>query len=84
VFLIQNTQNRESLATQLKLDEILRSIKEARNDMIDLENMSDQELEKVAKEFKDLCPRNTGDGVARLKEARDEIKAEKETVDQNS
>jgi low affinity Fe/Cu permease len=54
VFLIQNTQNRESLAMQLKLDEILRSLKEARNDLIDMEDQSEEALEKAAQEFKRL------------------------------
>lgn len=57
VFLIQNTQNRESLATQLKLDEILRAIKEARNEMIDVENLPDEELKRIAEEYRELCPR---------------------------
>jgi len=51
VFLIQNAQNRDSKAVHLKLDELLRSIKEARNQMIDLEDCSEEELEKYKKEF---------------------------------
>ncbi len=51
VFLIQNSQNRESLAMQLKLDEIVRSIKEARNEIIDLEDMPEAKLQQIAKEF---------------------------------
>jgi low affinity Fe/Cu permease len=51
VFLIQNTQNRDTFATQLKLDELIRAISSARNKMIDLEHLSDQELEKLQKEF---------------------------------
>src|SRR5215468_8588069 len=41
VFLIQNTQNRDARATQLKLDELIRSINAARNKLIDLENCTD-------------------------------------------
>jgi low affinity Fe/Cu permease len=52
VFLIQNTQNRESKAMQLKLDEILRCLKEARNDLIDMEDQSEETLEKAAREFR--------------------------------
>jgi low affinity Fe/Cu permease len=48
VFLIQNTQNRDARAIHLKLDEIIRSISHAHNEMIDIENLSDQELEKMA------------------------------------
>jgi low affinity Fe/Cu permease len=51
VFLIQNTQNRDSKAIHLKLDELIRSHKGARNIMIDLENLSDEELDRLAHEF---------------------------------
>src|SRR3989338_4773943 len=46
VFLIQNTQNRDSKAIHLKLDELLRAVKNARNSLVDLEDLSDQELKK--------------------------------------
>lgn len=51
VFLIQNTQNRDSKAIHLKLDEIIRSIKEASNDFIDLEDCTDMEIDFLQKEF---------------------------------
>ncbi len=51
VFLIQNTQNRDAKATHLKLDEIIRSIKRARNEMIDIEKLSDEELEHLEKTY---------------------------------
>jgi low affinity Fe/Cu permease len=51
VFLIQNTQNRDGLAIQLKLDELLRALEGARNSMVDLENLSDEELKRLKKEF---------------------------------
>src|SRR5512135_2823814 len=54
VFLIQNTQNRETRAINLKLDELIRAISEARNDLIDMENVSDEELEKVEDQFHHL------------------------------
>jgi len=57
VFLIQNTQNRETRAINLKLDELLRAIRTARNDMIDMENVSDEELEKIEDQFRDLTKR---------------------------
>src|SRR5271163_2762057 len=44
VFLIQNTQNRDSAAVQLKLDELIRATKGARNSLLALESMSDDEL----------------------------------------
>jgi low affinity Fe/Cu permease len=51
VFLIQNTQNRDSRAAHLKLDELIRSIHAARNEMVGLENLSDQELDALQQEF---------------------------------
>ncbi len=52
VFLIQNTQNRDAKAIHLKLDELIRSVKQARNSLVDLESMSDEELDKLQEEFK--------------------------------
>ncbi len=51
VFLIQNTQNRDAKAIHLKLDELIRAMKSARNQLVDLENMSDEELEQLQREF---------------------------------
>ena len=51
VFLIQNTQNRDSKAMQLKLDELIRAVKTARNRLIELEDYSDEELAELEKEF---------------------------------
>jgi low affinity Fe/Cu permease len=51
VFLIQNTQNRDSKALHLKLDELLRANRAARNTLVDLENMSDSELQELQEEF---------------------------------
>jgi low affinity Fe/Cu permease len=57
VFLIQNTQNRDAKALHLKLDELIRSIKNARNSMVDLEDLSDDELETLQKQFKRISER---------------------------
>ncbi len=51
VFLIQNTQNRDSRAAQLKLDELIRSVQTARNEMVGLEHLSDEELDALQQEF---------------------------------
>ncbi len=53
VFLIQNTQNRDSKAIHLKLDELIRSTKSARNAFVDLENFTDEDLELLDREFKE-------------------------------
>jgi low affinity Fe/Cu permease len=47
VFIIQNTQNRDSAATQLKLDEIIRSIKNADNALLNMEQLDENELEDI-------------------------------------
>ncbi|HZQ24539.1 MAG TPA: low affinity iron permease family protein [Terriglobales bacterium] len=51
VFLIQNTQNRDARAIHLKLDEIIKSIDQAHNEMIDIEHLSDDELQKLADKY---------------------------------
>ena len=59
VFLIQNTQNRDAKAIHLKLDELLRAVKDARTGMVDLEEMSEEELDKLHHEFQELRKRQT-------------------------
>jgi low affinity Fe/Cu permease len=54
VFLIQNTQTRDSKAVHLKLDELLKTDKGARAGIVDVEDMSDDELEKLRLEFKKM------------------------------
>jgi low affinity Fe/Cu permease len=51
VFLIQNTQNRDAKAVHLKLDELIRALGPARNKLVDLEKLSDDELKKLEQEF---------------------------------
>jgi low affinity Fe/Cu permease len=51
VFLIQNTQNRDARALHLKLDEIIKSIDQAQNEMIDIEHLSDEELQKLTDKY---------------------------------
>ena len=51
VFLIQNTQNRDARALHLKLDEVIRSIHSAHNEMINIEKLSDRELEELTKRY---------------------------------
>ena len=60
VFLIQNTQNRDTKALHLKIDELLKAARGARNSMIDLDRLSDQQLKRLEAEFKRIC---TGDPV---------------------
>src|SRR5215471_2598694 len=51
VFLIQNSQNRDTKAIHLKLDELLRAVQGARTSMVDLEELSDEELDRLKHEF---------------------------------
>jgi low affinity Fe/Cu permease len=51
VFLIQNTQNRDAKAAHLKLDEVIRALKGARNELIDLEKLADEDLTSIEKQF---------------------------------
>lgn len=61
VFLIQNTQNRDAKALQLKLDELIYATKGARNSLIDLEDLTEEELDLLQKEFVSL--RHLGEKV---------------------
>src|SRR3990167_2305191 len=72
VFLIQNTQNRDSMAIQLKLDELLTADKGARNSMVNIEELSDEELETIHQEFKNIQKKYN----ARLKPHGLEVKVE--------
>ncbi len=54
VLLLQYSQNRDTRAIQLKLDELIRSLDAARTDLVRLEDLADEELEQIAQEFKEL------------------------------
>jgi low affinity Fe/Cu permease len=62
VFLIQNTQNRDAKAVHLKLDELIRALKNARNELVDLEDLSDGELKKLEEQFKSIRKQAENDG----------------------
>ena len=71
VFLIQNTQNRDAKAVHLKLDELIRALGPARNKLVDLEKLSDDELKKLEGEFEKLREKAEGakEEVEELKDA---------------
>jgi low affinity Fe/Cu permease len=65
VFLIQNTQNRDTAAIQVKLDELIRATQGAHNALLDLEELEEEELESFRKRYEKLASaarRNIGTG----------------------
>jgi low affinity Fe/Cu permease len=72
VFLIQNTQNRDAKAVHLKLDELIRAVGGARNKLVDLEKLSDDELKALESEFENLRKKAEG--------AREEVQELAETA----
>ena len=65
VFLIQNTQNRDAKAIHLKLDEMIKATQGARNSMIDLDSLSDEQLKELEESYKQICAQDEeGDGVS--------------------
>ena len=63
VFLIQNTQNRDAVAVQLKLDELIRAVEGAHNCFLDLEELTQEDLEAIKHRYEDLA-----------RQARDELR----------
>src|SRR5687767_244441 len=55
VFLIQSTQNRDSEAMQVKLDEIIRAIGNAKNELLDLEELEERDLLRIRRTYEDLA-----------------------------
>jgi low affinity Fe/Cu permease len=72
VFLIQNTQNRDAKAVHLKLDELIRALGPARNKLVDLEKLSDDDLKALEGEFEKLRKKAEG--------AKEEVEELKETA----
>ncbi|MEY2504224.1 MAG: hypothetical protein QOG27_504 [Verrucomicrobiota bacterium] len=72
VFLIQNTQNRDAKAVHLKLDELIRALGPARNKLVDLEKLSDDELKALEGEFEKLRKK--------AEDAQEEVEELKETA----
>ena len=55
VFLIQNTQNRDTEAMQIKLDELIRAVESAQNTMLDLEELDEDELDRIRADYEELA-----------------------------
>ena len=71
VFLLQNTQNRDNQAVHLKLDELLRAVKNARTSFIDIEELPDEDLELMAEQFHKLQERAQKERESRAKRKPD-------------
>ena len=69
VFLIQNTQNRDTKALHLKIDELLKATRGARNSMIDLDSLSDEQLRRLEAEFKRICANGDGEDRGEQRQA---------------
>ncbi len=81
VFLIQNTQNRDAKAIHLKLDELIKGVKGARTGLVNLEQLSDAELERLQTEFAKLQKKENHKGNAsqELSEYQEAVKAARDS-----
>jgi low affinity Fe/Cu permease len=69
VFLIQNTQNRDTAVIQLKLDELIRAVTQARTELVQMEGLSDQELDDLREEFR-LLREKASSRLEQIEESR--------------
>ena len=81
VFLIQNTQNRDAKAIHLKLDELIRAVSGARNGMVDLENLTDEQLELLQQQFTKLREKHGPEIDVELETIKDELDDRVDDVD---
>ena len=79
VFLIQNTQNRDTAAIQLKLDELIRATANARNRMVMLEDLTEEELKKLKESFATLVT-PAQEAIESVRQATDELEDAKAKV----
>ena len=80
VFLIQNTQNRDMSVLHLKLDELIRVSESARNKLLNLEDMTEEELERLKGSFTKLAGRTPDSAL--LQEAADDLKTAEAEIQQ--
>ncbi len=71
VFLIQNTQNRDSEAMHVKLDELIRATPHADHSLLDLEELEEEDLDRLRDEYEQLAERARGEIHRRRKQAKD-------------
>ncbi len=81
VFLIQNTQNRDGYALQVKLDEVIRALEGAHNALLDLEELDEQTLERIRKRYRNLAEKAREQiRSGGFDSGRDEVEADTETA----
>ena len=80
VFIIQNTQNRDSKAVHLKLDELIRSIDNARNQLVNIDRLSDDDLKKLEGQFQRIS-KKADEAVEKVEDVIEEVE---EVVDAES
>jgi low affinity Fe/Cu permease len=68
VFLIQSTQNRDAEATQVKLDELIRAVGHAKNELLDLEELEEEDLDELRKTYLELAKKARGEMEERRKD----------------
>ncbi|HEX3403065.1 MAG TPA: low affinity iron permease family protein [Acetobacteraceae bacterium] len=83
VFLIQNTQNRDTAAIQLKLDELIRANEKARNKMLRLEDLTEEELKTLKANFVELAGPAQG-AIESVRQAKDELEDTEDALEQFS
>jgi low affinity Fe/Cu permease len=82
VFLIQNTQNRDTQAIQLKLDELIRVTDRARNRLVNLEDLTEEELDRVKAQFAKLAKRAPPRAQRDIEEAQEDLEDAEEKLDE--
>lgn len=70
VFVIQNTQNRDTEAIQVKLDELIRVSKQAKNSLLDLEDLDEDEIERLRETYLKLAQKYNADITSKAKQEK--------------
>ena len=83
VFIIQNTQNRDSKAVHLKLDELIRSIDRARNQLVNIDRLSDDDLKKLESQFQRIS-KKADDALGRVEDVVEDVAEVAEAAEQTS
>lgn len=83
VFLIQNTQNRDSKAMQIKLDELIRATR-ASDTYIDIENLSDEELEWLSNQFKSIHTNTTNKDLVKFHSQLEAAKKSRQSIGESA